>query len=129
MGNIDLLEDACAKLPHTTRKMFGGHGLFAPNGGMFAGIVDDDQIVFKLADEAARNELIALGSKPWVYEGGGKPMTMKEWILAPDDLYDDPRLMAEWAARAHKLVPARKPTRKTTKKPSATKTKRSRPTR
>lgn len=26
MGNIDLLEEACEKLPHTSRKMFGGHG-------------------------------------------------------------------------------------------------------
>lgn len=109
MGNIDLLEDACAKLPHTTRKMFGGHGLFAQNGGMFAGIVDDDQIVLKLADEAARAELIALGTGPWVYKGKQGAMSMAQWILVPDDFYDEPQKLAAWAARAHKLAPAGKP--------------------
>jgi TfoX/Sxy family transcriptional regulator of competence genes len=57
MGNIDLLEDACASLPHTTRAMFGGHGLFAPHGGIFAAVVDDDRIILKFADDAARAEL------------------------------------------------------------------------
>ena len=104
MGNLDLLEDACARLPHTTRAMFGGHGLFAQNGGMFAGIVDEDRIILKLADEAPRAELVALGGAPWTYAGQEKPMTMREWILVPDAFYDDPARLAEWAAVAHKLA-------------------------
>lgn len=102
MGNIDLLEDACATLPHTTRAMFGGHGLFAPNGGMFAGIVTDDEIVLKLADEGAREELVALGGHAWVYDG---KMTMKEWIVVPERFYDEPQTLAAWARRAHALAP------------------------
>jgi TfoX/Sxy family transcriptional regulator of competence genes len=109
MGNLDLLEDAAAKLPHTTRAMFGGHGLFAPNGGMFAGIVDDDRIILKLEDAATRAELIALGTAPWVYRGKQGAMTMAQWILAPDEFYDDPRLMETWVARAHRLAPAKIP--------------------
>ncbi len=102
MGNLDLLEDACAPLPHTTRAMFGGHGLFAPNGGMFAGIVDEDRIVLKLADDAARAELVALGGAAWTYNG---KMTMKQWIVVPDAFYDEPGTLAEWARRAHRLAP------------------------
>jgi len=88
--------------------MFGGHGLFAPNGGMFAGIVTDDEIVLKLADEKARAELEALGGHPWVYDG---KMTMKEWIVIPERFYDEPRELAAWAARAHKLAPPKKTTK------------------
>lgn len=105
MTNLDLLEEACEKLPHTTRAMFGGHGLFAPNGGMFAGIVTDDEIILKFADDQARGEFEALGGRAWVYDG---KMTMREWLVIPDALYDEPRELAAWAARAHKLAPPKK---------------------
>jgi DNA transformation protein and related proteins len=93
--------------------MFGGHGFFAPNGGMFAGIVTADEVILKLADEAARTELIAAGGHPWVYEGKGQAMTMKEWIVVPDGFYDDPELFAAWAKRAHRLVPPKLAKKKT----------------
>lgn len=101
MGNLDLLEDACARLPHSTRAMFGGHGLFAQNGGMFAGIVDEDRIVLKLAEPDARAGLIALGGAPWTYAG---KTTMKDWILVPDAFYDEPARLTEWAAVAHRIA-------------------------
>ncbi|MEA3199720.1 MAG: hypothetical protein QOE90_1148 [Thermoplasmata archaeon] len=114
MGNLDLLEEACAGLPHTTRAMFGGHGLFAPNGGMFAGIVDEDRIVLKLAQAPIREELISLGGAPWEYAG---KMVMKEWILVPEAFYDEPRTLADWAKRAHKIAPA-KGAKKSAKEPA-----------
>lgn len=122
-GNLDLLEEACASLPHTTRAMFGGYGLFAPNGGMFAGIVDEDRIVLKLAPEDLRAELVALGGAPWEYAG---KMVMKEWILVPEAFYDEPRTLADWARRAHAAAPAKKTTKgakgaKAAKKPPAKK--------
>src|SRR5581483_8856282 len=119
MGSLDLLEDACASLPHTTRAMFGGHGLFAPNGGMFAGIVDDDRIILKLAPENLRAELVAEGGAAWVYKGKMGEMTMQEWILVPDAFYDEPRTLAAWAKRAHAAAPAKgakKPAKKGAKK-------------
>lgn len=118
MPNIDLLEEACEQLPHSTRAMFGGHGLFAPNGGMFAGIVTDDEIVLKLAEPTARAALIALGGHPWVYDG---KMTMKDWIVVPDRFYDEPRELAAWASRAHALAPPKKakPAKKATTKKAA----------
>lgn len=107
-SSLDLLLDACRELPVVTRKMFGGHGVFAPNGGMFAGIVTDDEVILKLVHGPARDELIALGGHPWVYDGQGKAMTMSEWIVVPQNFYDDPELFMTWAARAHALAPPKK---------------------
>lgn len=120
MGSLDLLEEAAADLPHSTRAMFGGHGLFAPNGGIFAAIVDEDRIVLKLADDAARGEMEALGGKAWTYNG---KMTMRDWILVPDGFYDAPRTLAEWTRRAHRLAKPGKPKGKKApaKKPAAKK--------
>lgn len=110
MGNVDLLEDACMRLPHATRAMFGGHGLFAPNGGMFAGIVDDDRMILKFPEGTPEHAaFLAAGGKPWTYEGGPKAMTMREWLLVPLDLYDAPTELAAWAAEAHRLAPAKPP--------------------
>jgi DNA transformation protein and related proteins len=105
--SLDVLTDACASLPVRVQKMFGGHGFFAPNGGMFAGIVTDDEIIFKLQLGPLRDELISLGGRPWVYDGKGKPMTMKEWIVIPESFYDDAEQLESWAARAHAAVPAK----------------------
>lgn len=106
---LDILEDACADLPHTTRAMFGGYGLFAPNGGMFAGVVTDDRLVLKFVHGTPGHAAFAAeGAEPWVYDGGPKPMTMHEWLLVPDDLYDDPTGLAAWCAKAHAEVPAKK---------------------
>jgi len=92
--------------------MFGGHGLFAPNGGMFACIVDEDRITLKLADPPRRAELIGQGGEPWTYNG---KVAMKDWIVIPDALYDDTEALTEWASRAHRLAPPKaakkKPTR------------------
>lgn len=102
---LELLTDACVGLPTRVQKMFGGHGFFAPNGGMFAGIVTDDEIIFKLADAEAKAALISEGGHPWTYAGKQKPMTMAEWIVVPDAFYDDPEALAAWAKRAHRLAP------------------------
>lgn len=108
MAASEILDEACAKLPHTKRAMFGGFGYFAPNGGMFAGIVDEDAIVLKFADEDLRASFEKVGGKAWVYKGKQGSMTMKEWILVPADLYDEPRTLAGWAAKAHAAAPAKK---------------------
>lgn len=106
--SLDILTDACGDLPVVIRKMFGGHGFFAPNGGMFAGIVTDDEVILKLVHGPARDELIAEGGHPWVYSGQGKPMTMSEWIVVPERFYDDPEAFMTWAARAFELAPPKK---------------------
>ncbi|MDP1922272.1 MAG: TfoX/Sxy family protein [Myxococcales bacterium] len=117
--SLDILTDACGDLPVVIRKMFGGHGFFAPNGGMFAGIVTDDEVILKLVDGPARDELIAEGGHPWVYSGQDKPMTMSSWIVVPERFYDDPEAFMTWAARAFELAPPKKakPVKKAVKAP------------
>src|SRR4051812_22357776 len=95
--SLDILTDACAGLPMTVRKMFGGHGLFAPNGGMFAGILSEDEVILKLADAKARDELVALGGRAWSYKGRGKAVTMAEWIVIREGFYDDHDELSAWA--------------------------------
>jgi TfoX/Sxy family transcriptional regulator of competence genes len=105
--SLELLTDACTGLPVTVKKMFGGHGFFAPNGGMFAGIVTDDEVIFKLVSGPLRDELIAAGGHPWTYQGRDKPMTMQEWIVVPERFYDDSEALRAWAAKAHGAVPGK----------------------
>lgn len=122
MPTLDLLEDACGKLPYTKRAMFGGHGLFAPNGGMFAAIVDDDRIALKLEeadpDHAAFRDL---GAMPWVYGAKAGPTTMRAWLVVPDALYDEPRALAEWVAKAHRAAPAKQVKKGPAKSPESKK--------
>jgi TfoX/Sxy family transcriptional regulator of competence genes len=98
MGNLPLLEEALDALPHTRRSMFGGHGAFAPNGGMFAAIVDGDRIALKLPKQEDWDAFLAEGAEPWVYDGR---MSMAGWAVVPESFYDEPRRLAEWARRAH----------------------------
>ncbi|MBL8955495.1 MAG: TfoX/Sxy family protein [Myxococcaceae bacterium] len=115
---LELLTEACTNLKHTPRKMFGGHGFFAPNGGMFAGIVSDDEVILKLQRGPLRDELIGLGGKPWQYFGKNDKngVTMAEWIVVPEGFYDDAEALETWAAKAHAAVPA-KLKKPVTKKP------------
>ena len=78
--------------------MFGGHGLFAPNGGMFAAVVDGDRVALKLPRPEDQEAFVAEGAEPWVYEGR---TSMGGWFVIPDALYDEPRSLADWARRAH----------------------------
>ncbi len=121
MASLEILQNACVELPHAERKMFGGYGFFAPNGGMFAGIVDDDRIILKLVDGPAKEELCTLGTTAWTYAGSQKPMTMRDWILVPDAFYDDPEALASWARRAHTAAPAKaaKKPKPSSRKPAA----------
>jgi hypothetical protein len=74
---------------------------------MFAGIVTDDAIIFKLKVGPLRDELISLGGRRWVYDGHKGAMTMNEWIVVPEGFYDDAELLAVWAAKAHAAVPGK----------------------
>lgn len=105
--SLELLTEVCGALPKTVKRMFGGYGFFAPNGGMFAGIVTDDEVILKLDDEGARSALVAEGGHAWEYSGRGKTMKMASWIVVPEAFYDDLERFGVWARRAHALVPGK----------------------
>lgn len=119
--SLEILTDACGELPVVIKRMFGGYGFFAPNGGMFAGIVTDDAVIMKLAHGPARDELIAEGGHPWVYDGQAKPMTMAEWIVVPERFYDDGEAFAAWARRAFELAPPKTARKQKSRAPASQK--------
>jgi DNA transformation protein len=107
-------------VPTTSRRMFGGHGLYAD--GVFFAIVDDDVLYLKV-DERIRAEFDALGCTPFEYatkDGVGHAMS---YLRAPDEALERPDAMGRWAklslgaalrkAAAKKAPAPKKPARKT----------------
>jgi len=77
----------------TTRKMFGGLGIYS-DGIIFALIGPGDAIMVKARGELAE-QLSAEGAKQWTtYEG--KTVNMPYWCL-PASALDDPEEACRWA--------------------------------
>ena len=85
--------------PMTTRKMFGGLGIYS-EGKIFAVLMSDGVLKLKGAG-AMVNILQQEGWERWTYrrEGSDKVTEMPYWTL-PDPLLDDPEEASDWARRA-----------------------------
>ena len=98
------LELLAAAGPARSRRMFGGHGLYVDD--LFVALVIGDRLYLKV-DPAGRDAFAAQGCEPFVYEGGGKTVTLGYWS-APAEAMESPALMLPWARRAlHAAVAAR----------------------
>ncbi|MDJ0638837.1 MAG: TfoX/Sxy family protein [Paracoccaceae bacterium] len=99
-AQIEAVRDLFAPLgPITTRKMFGGLGIYA-DGVIFAILMSDD--VLKLKGVGAMAETFeAEGWERWTYsrEGSDKVTAMPYWTV-PDALLDNPEEASAWARRA-----------------------------
>lgn len=82
--------------PVRCRRMFGGLGVYA-DGVMFA-LVADGRLYLK-ADVPFGGELAARGAEPFIYESGGRTITVSYWSM-PESALDDPDEAAELGARA-----------------------------
>lgn len=80
----------------SARRMFGGYGLY--RDGVMIGVVMDDGLYLK-ADEATKARFEAAGSTPFVYDSGGKRVTMSYWS-PPEAAMDSPQAMLPWARLA-----------------------------
>jgi len=101
----------------TARLMFGGAGLYA--GGAIFGVMDDDQVFFKVDDET-RPLYVARGAKAWdPMPGYEKPSP--HYYEVPGEVLDDRDELREWARRSIEVGrrTKRKPSRKA--KPAAKK--------
>jgi DNA transformation protein len=78
------------------RAMFGGHGIYVDD--LFVALVAFDRLFLK-ADAQTRARFEAAGCKPFVYDGGGKPITMA-YFTAPDEAMESPEAMQPWARLA-----------------------------
>lgn len=94
MEPLARLEKACAKLPHTARAMFGGHGLLAANGAMFAGVWDGGKVLLKVADAREREAMLADGGATWVQRSATRTRAMPSWVVVPERVATEPRLLA-----------------------------------
>lgn len=83
--------------PVTSRRMFGGTGLFL-EGLMFALIVENT--LYLKADTATRGDFDALGLPPFSYQRNGRDIALS-YFQAPDEALDDRDLLIDWANRAY----------------------------
>lgn len=84
--------------PLTTRKMFGGLGIYHA-GTIFAVVMSDGTIRLK-GQGAMVDRYEALGMQKWTYQRPGqKPSSMPYWAL-PDSALDDPEEASALAREA-----------------------------
>ncbi|NND17279.1 MAG: TfoX/Sxy family protein [Silicimonas sp.] len=97
---IEMVRDLFAGVgPITTRKMFGGLGIYS-EGTIFAVLMSDGQLRLKGAGDMA-TVFGAEGWQRWTYtrDGSDKVAAMPYWSV-PDALLDDPDAASDWARRA-----------------------------
>lgn len=81
----------------TTRKMFGGHGIY--HDGLMFGLVADEELYLKV-DTLSVHEFTQAGLPAFEYNKNGKLMKMS-YHKAPEDLYEDPEQALYWANLAY----------------------------
>tara|TARA_R110002072_G_scaffold213520_2_gene370787 strand:- start:649 stop:1002 length:354 start_codon:yes stop_codon:yes gene_type:complete len=77
----------------STKRMFGGHGLFV-NGLMFSIVVDD--VVYLKGDEKSARIYTDAGCPRFTYMRKDKPVHLN-YYQAPDSSLDDPLELHHWA--------------------------------
>ena len=121
-GFVDYLHEVFVELgPISSRKMFGGYGIYHQN--LMFGLVADDELYLK-TDRDNITQFEQAESKPFEYNKNGKLMKMS-YFQAPAEIYDDPSLALEWGTLAFDaaLRAASKKTAKKTKTKAKTKAK------
>jgi DNA transformation protein len=113
-GFIDYLHELLDPLGQvSTRRMFGGHGVYVEE--LFMAIVIDGRLYLKV-DAETRARFEEAGCEPFVYTAKDAPVTMSYWS-APESAMDSAEEMASWAklaieAAARKPAPKKRPATK-----------------
>ena len=103
-ADIAFAKELFSELPDiTTRKMFGGMGIYA-GGVIFALMKSDAQIMIKSQDSSFDAKLADMGAQKWTYtRKNGAESSMPYWTL-PDAALDDPDLATGLAKEALDLL-------------------------
>nr|PPC88733.1 MAG: competence protein TfoX [Methylocystis sp.] len=80
----------------SVKRMFGGHGVYAD--GLFFAIEAGGEIYLK-ADHHNAARFQEAGSRPFVYQGKDRPITISYWSL-PDQALEDADEVVRWAKLA-----------------------------
>lgn len=92
---LDFIEEILTPMGAvTTRRMFGGAGVFLD--GMMFGLVADDQLYFK-ADADNAPQFDAAGLDYFTYQPAGKEAMQMGYRAAPEGALDDQDEMLIWA--------------------------------
>lgn len=95
---VDYLKEIFSSLgPITSRKMFGGYGIY--HDGVMFGLVADD-ILYLKADKETVPEFEAKGLTPFQYTKGNKLVKMS-YYLAPEEALENPEDAEYWARLAY----------------------------
>lgn len=84
----------------TSRKMFGGYGIY--RSGLMFGLVADDELFLKV-DKQSIDEFSQAGLEAFEYVKDGKAMKMS-YHRAPEEIFDDPEQANYWAALAYEAA-------------------------
>lgn len=91
---VDFLHEVFRQFgPITTRKMFGGFGVYHQE--IMFGLVADDELYLK-TDKHNLIEFTQRDLAAFVYDKQGKPVSMS-YHQAPEEIYDDPEVAVFWA--------------------------------
>jgi DNA transformation protein len=103
-ADIAFATDLFSDIPNlTTRKMFGGLGIYA-DGVIFALMRSDGQLLLKAQDAAFTAKLATAGSTQWTYtRKNGAASSMPYWTL-PDAALDDPAAATKLSREALALL-------------------------
>ena len=86
--------------PITSRRMFGGYGIF--HDGLMFGLVADDVLYLK-ADKQSAQQFVELGLDAFEYTKKGKVMKMS-YYRAPEAMLDDPDEASRWTSIAYEAA-------------------------
>ncbi len=86
--------------PISSRKMFGGHGIYFD--GVMIGLVADDMVYLK-ADAHSASKFTDQGLPQFKYPKGDRLVGMS-YYLAPEEALEDPSQMREWAQLAYEAA-------------------------
>ena len=99
-GDMDFARELFSDIPDlTTRRMFGGMGLYC-GGTIFALMMSDGRILLKAAKGPFADRMAQLGGNEWTYtRKTGAQSAMPYWSL-PDAYLDDPEVACALARDA-----------------------------
>lgn len=113
MSPADIQDLFAGIAPVTTKRMFGGHGIY--RDGLIFSFVIKGELFFK-ADAQTIALFEEAGSTPFVYDHGKGPVTMPYWRV-PAEAFDDPDELARFAQLAFDAAARAGPTKRRTTRP------------
>lgn len=90
---IDMIGNIGNQYLITTRKMFGGHGVYS--NGKICAIIVDQEFYLKGSSPQAQKFFSQSGAEQFSYERNGKIVKMSYWKI-PVEILDNPDFFQEW---------------------------------